>query len=221
MDKSPRIAPSILAADFLDLGNEIQAAMRGGADRIHLDVMDGVFVPNISFGIPVVEASRRATDLALEAHLMIVQPERYIDAFAAAGANTLIVHQEVSPHLDRTLQQIKIHGMNAGVAINPATPVNTIEAVMGILDLVLVMTVNPGYGGQHFIEYSLKKIRQTHELIAAHNPECELEVDGGIEGATILRAYQAGAQVFVAGTAVFGHPAGAEQGVRALLQELE
>ncbi|MDX1437995.1 MAG: ribulose-phosphate 3-epimerase, partial [Anaerolineales bacterium] len=151
MNNSPLIAPSILAADFLDLGNEIEASVRGGADRIHLDVMDGVFVPNISFGIPIVEASRRATDLPLEAHLMIVQPERYIQAFGEAGANTIIVHQEVSPHLDRTLQQIKIQGMLAGVAINPATPVSTIEPVLGILDLLLIMTVNPGFGGQHFI----------------------------------------------------------------------
>jgi ribulose-phosphate 3-epimerase len=214
---APKIAPSILAADFLNLGDEIRAAVRGGGDRIHLDVMDGVFVPNISFGLPVLRAARRATDLPMEVHLMIMQPERYLEAFADAGADTLIVHQETSPHLDRTLQQIKILGKRAGVAINPATPLDLVKEVTGLLDVLLVMTVNPGFGGQHFINYTLEKIRRARRLLDERNPDCELEVDGGIETPTIEPAYQAGARVFVAGTAVFRHPEGADSGVRSLL----
>jgi ribulose-phosphate 3-epimerase len=218
MDKTAKIAASILAANFLELGEEIGAAERGGADRIHLDVMDGRFVPNISFGIPVLKASRRATGLPLEVHLMIVEPERYLADFAEAGADTLIVHQEVSPHLDRTLQAIKGLGKKAGVAINPATPVSTVLEVVEALDLLLVMTVNPGFGGQQFIGHTLQKIEQARRLIDDRNPSCELEVDGGIEVPTISAAYRAGARVFVAGTAVFGHPEGASGGVRALLE---
>ena len=220
MNRPPRIAASVLAADLLRLGEEIQAAARGGADRIHLDVMDGRFVPNISFGLPVLEACRRATDLPLEAHLMIVEPERYVEAFAEGGADRLIVHQEVSLHLDRILEQIAANGMKAGLALNPATPLRSIEEVVGSLDMLLVMTVNPGFGGQNFIGYTLDKIRRARDLLDARNPDCELAVDGGIEAPTILRAYQAGADVFVAGTAVYHHPEGAEAGVRALLKEL-
>jgi ribulose-phosphate 3-epimerase len=209
-----------LAADFLRLGEEIQAAARGGADRIHLDVMDGRFVPNISFGMPVLHAARRATGLPLEAHLMIVEPERYIDTFAEGGADRLIIHQEVSPHLDRALESIKSTGMKAGLALNPATSLSAIEEVIGSLDQLLVMTVNPGFGGQNFIGYTLGKIRRARALLDERNPECELSVDGGIETPTIRRAYEAGADVFVAGTAVFRYPDGAEKGVQALLAEL-
>lgn len=216
-----KIAPSILAADFLRLGEEIAAAEAGGADRIQLDVMDGVFVPNISFGIPIVKAARRATPLPLEAHLMIVQPERYLADFAAAGADTIIVHQEVSPHLDRTLHAIKELGKQAGVAINPATPVAMLGEVIELLDIALVMTVNPGFGGQRFIDSTLRKIRQLRQLLDERNPACEIEVDGGIDASTIRAAYDAGATVFVAGTAVFGHPSGAAQGVRGLLRLLD
>ena len=218
--KQGKIAPSILAADFLRLGEEIAAAEAGGADRIQLDVMDGVFVPNISFGIPIVQATRRATTLPLEAHLMIVQPERYLADFANAGADTIIVHQEVSPHLDRTLHAIRELGKKAGVAINPSTPVAMLSEVIELLDLALVMTVNPGFGGQRFIPGTLHKIRQLRQILDERNPACEIEVDGGIDEATIRAAYDAGATVFVAGTAVFGHPEGAAEGVRGLLEIL-
>ncbi len=219
--KQGKIAPSILAADFLRLGEEIAAAEAGGADRIQLDVMDGVFVPNISFGIPVVQAARRATTLPLEAHLMIVQPERYLADFANAGADTIIVHQEVSPHLDRTLHAIKELGKKAGVAINPSTPVAMLSEVIELLDLALVMTVNPGFGGQRFIPGTLHKICQLRQILDERNPACEIEVDGGIDETTIRAAYDAGATVFVAGTAVFGHPEGAAEGVRSLLEILK
>jgi ribulose-phosphate 3-epimerase len=199
-----KLAPSILAADFLRLGEQVKEAERGGADRIHLDVMDGSFVPNISFGIPIVEAVRRATKLPLETHLMIVAPERYLDDFANSGADTMIVHQEVSPHLDRTLQHIKHLGKRAGVAINPATPPVVLEEVIEQVDLVLVMTVNPGFGGQHFLEHTIDKIRRVRELLERRNPAAELEVDGGIEPHTVARAVQAGARVLVAGSALFG-----------------
>jgi ribulose-phosphate 3-epimerase len=188
----------------------------GGADRIQLDVMDGVFVPNISFGLPVAAAVRRATALPLEAHLMIVQPERYLEAFARAGATSVIVHEEACVHLDRTLHQVKELGLAAGVALNPATPLATLEEVIPLLDVVLVMTVNPGFGGQRFIPASLDKIARARALLDARNPRCELEVDGGVDAGTIGPAFAAGARVFVAGTAVFGHPDGPAAGVRAL-----
>src|SRR5215813_12919212 len=155
-----KIAPSILAADFLRLGEQIIAVDRAGADRIHIDIMDGQFVPNISLGVPIVEAVRRATSLPLEAHLMIEHPDRYLETFASAGADNLIVHQETSPHLNRTVQQIKHLGRKAGVGLNPSTPAVMLDEVLEELDLVLVMTVNPGFGGQRFIEHTLKKVRQ-------------------------------------------------------------
>lgn len=212
-----KISPSILAADFLHLSEHVQAAERGGADRFQIDVMDGVFVPNISFGFPLVQAMRRATTLPLEAHLMIVQPDRYLDEFAQAGADLIIVHQEAVTHLDRAIQQIKRLGKQAGVAICPATPVHVLDEIIEELDLVLVMTVNPGFGGQGFIEYTLRKIRQVREILDSRNPNCEIEVDGGIELQTIRAAYEAGAGVFVAGTAVFGYHGGAEAGVQSLI----
>jgi ribulose-phosphate 3-epimerase len=213
-----KIAPSILSADFLRLGEEVKAAETGGADRFQIDVMDGLFVPNISMGGLIVGAMRRATTLPLEAHLMIVQPERYIEAFARAGATTIIVHQEACLHLDRTLHQIKDTGNKVGVAVNPATPLSVLEEILDHLDLVLLMTVNPGFGGQRFIQYALRKIRQMRQVLSERNPNCEIEVDGGIELETAPAAVDAGAQVLVAGSAVFGYPQGAEAGVRALLR---
>jgi ribulose-phosphate 3-epimerase len=213
-----KIAPSILAADLLNLGDQVVAAEQGGADRFQVDVMDGVFVPNISFGLPVVSAVRRATKLLLEAHLMIVQPERYVEDFARAGADLIIVHQEAAVHLDRIVQHIKQLGKKAGVALNPATPAAVLDQMIEQLDLVLVMTVNPGFGGQSFIPHTLRKIRVVRQLVSERNPACEIEIDGGVEVETIGAAYQAGARVFVAGTSVFKHPAGPAAGVRALIE---
>jgi ribulose-phosphate 3-epimerase len=213
-----KIASSILAADLLHLGDQIAAAEQGGADRFQVDVMDGVFVPNISFGQSVVAAVRRATKLLLEAHLMIVQPEHYVEDFAKAGADLIIVHQEAAVHLDRTVQHIKQLGKKAGVALNPATPAATLDQIIEQLDLVLVMTVNPGFGGQTFIPHTLRKIKQVQQMLSERNPACEIEIDGGVEVDTITAAYDAGARVFVAGTAVFKHPAGPAAGVRALIE---
>jgi ribulose-phosphate 3-epimerase len=213
-----KIAPSILSADFLKLGEEIRAVEQAGADRLHIDVMDGQFVPNISLGIPIVTSMRRGTSLALETHLMIEQPERYIEAFVHAGADILIVNQENSPHLDRTIQLIKGLGKKAGVALNPSTPACTLDEILEKLDLVLVMTVNPGFGGQEFIEYTLKKIRQVRQMLEQRNSGCELEVDGGIEPKTTPRVVEAGAGVLVAGTAVFGHSDGPKAGIKSLIE---
>lgn len=215
---TPEIAPSILAADFLRLREQVEAAERGGARRFHVDVMDGVFVPNISFGMPLVEAMRRATVTLLEAHLMIVQPDRYLEAFAKAGADLIIVHQEAVVHLDRAIQQIKQLGKRAGVALCPATPLHTLDEVIEDLDMLLVMTVNPGFGGQRFIPYTLRKIAQARALLDARNPACELEIDGGVDLATIGPACAAGARVFVAGTSVFGHVDGPEAAVDSLMK---
>lgn len=215
---TPEIAPSILAADFLRLREQVEAAERGGARRFHVDVMDGVFVPNISFGMPLVEAMRRATDTLLEAHLMIVQPDRYLEAFAKAGADLIIVHQEAVVHLDRAIQQIKQLGKRSGVALCPATPLHTLDEVIEDLDMLLVMTVNPGFGGQRFIPYTLRKIAQARALLDARNPACELEIDGGVDLATIGPACAAGARVFVAGTSVFGHVDGPEAAVDSLMK---
>jgi ribulose-phosphate 3-epimerase len=212
------LAPSILAADLLRLGDETATVTRAGAGRLHVDVMDGVFVPNISFGLPIVQALRPATALPIEAHLMIVQPERYVEEFAQAGADTIIVHQEVSPHLDRTLRAIRDLGKRAGVALNPATPLATLEQVIELCDLLLVMTVNPGFGGQKFIPYSLPKLRAARALLQARNPTCDLEVDGGIDARTAPEVVAAGANVLVAGTSVFRHPQGAGAGLHELAQ---
>jgi ribulose-phosphate 3-epimerase len=216
-----KIAPSILAADFLKLGAEIAAAEQGGADRLHLDVMDGMFVPNISFGMPVIEAVRRTATIPLEAHLMIAQPERYIEAIAQAGADTIIVHQEAALHLDRAIQQIKSAGKKAGVALNPATPVSMIGDLIEQLDLILIMTVNPGFGGQTLIPYTFAKVTQIREFINQRNPACDLEVDGGIDFDTAQTAVEAGANVLVAGTMIFSHPQGAASGVQNLVQSLK
>jgi len=211
-----KIAPSILAADFARLGEQVAEAERAGADRIHVDVMDGHFVPNITIGPPVVVSLRPITRLPLETHLMIEEPDRYLDAFAGAGADTLIVHQEGAVHLHRTVQRIKALGKRAGVAINPATPAPVLEEILPDLDLVLVMTVNPGFGGQAFIQNTLHKIRLVRQTIDLFQPTCELEVDGGIDADTAPHVVEAGARVLVAGSAIFH----ARDGVAAALQLL-
>jgi ribulose-phosphate 3-epimerase len=215
-----KIAPSLLSADFLRLGEQITETVQAGADRFQIDVMDGLFVPNISMGGLIVKAARRATSLVLEAHLMIVQPERYIETFAKEGADIIIVHQEACIHLDRAIGQIKAAGSKAGVAINPATPVGTLDDILESLDLVLIMTVNPGFGGQSFIAYTLKKIALVRKLLDERNLLCELEVDGGIDSTTAPHAVRAGARVLVAGNSVFGHRQGIAVGMTELLASI-
>ena len=199
-----KIAPSILSADFARLGEEVQAVARAGADYIHVDVMDGHFVPNLTIGPLVVAAVRKVTDLPLDVHLMIEAPDRYIADFASAGADLITVHQEAVPHLHRTVQLIKNLGKRAGVSINPATPASTLDVILDELDLVLVMTVNPGFGGQGFIASGLAKIATLRREIDRRGLTVELEVDGGVKIDNIGRIAAAGADVFVAGSAVFG-----------------
>jgi len=202
-DRRTLIAPSILSADFARLGEEVCAVEEAGADWLHVDVMDGRFVPNITIGPLVIKAVRRVTSLPLDVHLMIESPERYVDAFAKAGANTIGVHAETCPHLHRTVEAIREAGARAAVAINPATPASAVQEVLGDVDQVLVMTVNPGFGGQKFIENTLPKIETLRRWIDEQGLDVTLEVDGGIGPETIARAARAGADVFVAGTAVF------------------
>jgi ribulose-phosphate 3-epimerase len=202
-DRRTLIAPSLLSADFARLGEEVCAVEKAGADWLHVDVMDGRFVPNITIGPLVTKAVRRVTSLPLDVHLMIESPERYVDAFAKAGANTIGVHAETCPHLHRTVEAIREAGARAAVAINPATPASAVQEVLGDVDQVLVMTVNPGFGGQKFIENTLPKIETLRRWIDERGLEIALEVDGGIGPETIARAARAGADVFVAGTAVF------------------
>ena len=199
-----KIAPSILSADFSRLGEEIRAIEAGGADYVHVDVMDGHFVPNITIGPLVVEAVRKVTSLPLDVHLMIENPDRYIPDFVKAGADILTVHQETVPHLHRTVQLIRSLGKKAGVSINPATPVATLDLILDDLDLVLVMSVNPGFGGRSFIPSCLGKITALRRMIAERGLKVELEVDGGVKTDNIGRIVAAGADVLVAGSAVFG-----------------
>jgi ribulose-phosphate 3-epimerase len=201
-----KIAPSILSADFSCLGDDIRAVEAAGADYIHIDVMDGHFVPNITIGPLLVEACRRVTTLPLDVHLMIENPDTYIPQFAAAGADIIVVHAEAVHHLHRTVQLIKSLGKRAGVSLNPATPLNVLDYVLDDLDLVLLMTVNPGFGGQSFIEATLPKIHALRAMLDRRGSEAELEVDGGVNPANIARISHAGADVFVAGSAVFGKP---------------
>jgi len=201
-----RIAPSILSADFARLGEEVRAADQGGADYIHVDVMDGRFVPNITVGPVVLKAVRSVTKLPLDVHLMIVEPERYLEAFARAGADILTVHSEATPDLRGAVQRVRALGKRASVSLNPDTPLDVLDGVLPDLSMVLLMTVNPGFGGQKLIESVIPKVRALREQVIRRNLDLDIEVDGGITPETVREAVDAGANVIVAGSAVFGHP---------------
>ncbi len=211
-----RIAPSILASDFTRLGEQISEAEAAGADYIHIDVMDGRFVPNISVGPLIVQAARRVTQLPLDVHLMIVEPERYIQAFAEAGATLISVHVETCPHLHRTVQQIREAGVRPSVVLNPHTPAALLKEILPFVDMVLVMTVNPGFGGQEFIPETLPKLRELRQMIEALGRPVDLEVDGGIDAQTAPQVITHGANVLVAGTSIFRAPGGIASGMSAL-----
>jgi ribulose-phosphate 3-epimerase len=217
MDKGAvKLAPSILAADFARLGEQVKEAEKAGADRIHVDVMDGHFVPNISMGPVIVQSLRPVTRLHLETHLMISDPDLYLEEFAEAGSDALLVHWEGNNNLHRTVQRVKALGKRAGVVINPATPASVLEEILQDVDQVLVMTVNPGFGNQNFIHTTLPKIRRVREMIEQIKPGCDLEVDGGIDATTAPLTVDAGANVLVAGSAIFG----AREGVTAAMKRL-
>jgi ribulose-phosphate 3-epimerase len=212
-----KLAPSILAADFARLGEQVKEAERAGADRIHVDVMDGHFVPNISIGAVVVQSLRPITRLHLETHLMISDPDLYLEEFAEAGSDSLLVHWEGNNNLHRTVQRIKALGKRPGIVINPATPASALEEILQDVDQVLVMTVNPGFGGQHFIATTVPKIRRVRQMIEEFKPGCDLEVDGGIDPETAPLTVEAGANVLVAGSAIFN----AKEGIAAAMQRLQ
>ena len=217
----PKIAPSILAADFARLGDQVAEAERAGADRIHIDVMDGHFVPNISMGAPVVASLRRVTNLPLETHLMISDPDFFIQEFIEAGSDSFLVHWEGNVNLHRTVQKIRALGKRVGVAINPATPAGVLEEILPEIDQVLVMTVDPGFGHQRFLHTTLAKIRRVREMIDRVNPGCDLEVDGGIDPVTARLTLDTGANVLVAGSSVFGDTEGVTAGMKSLTASLD
>lgn len=213
-----RIAPSILSADFTHLGEQVLALEGAGVDRFQVDVMDGRFVPNITFGALAIKSLRPLTRLIIEAHLMVEPPEDFIERFAKAGADTIIIHQEATPHLHRAIQQIHHFGKRAGVAINPSTPASMLSEVLDSLQMVLVMTVNPGFGGQDFIPETLGKIREVRQAIRERGLKCEVEVDGGINKQTARWVTEAGANVLVAGSSVFDSKDGISQAIQELLE---
>ena len=213
---NPLISPSILSADFTNLGVDVRACENGGADMIHIDVMDGSYVPNITFGPGIVKACKRITNLPLDVHLMMVEPEKHLKSFIDAGADIVTVHYETCPHIHRTLQMIREMGAKAGLTFNPGTPMDSLNYLGDLVDQVLIMSVNPGFGGQKFIPASLEKIATAKLMLEKWNSEAIIQVDGGISAQTIAEVYQAGARNFVAGTAVFGHPEGIAAGIAAL-----
>jgi ribulose-phosphate 3-epimerase len=222
MDKGiVKIAPSILSADFAQLGKQVDEAEQAGADRIHVDVMDGHFVPNISMGVPIVQSLRRVTRLPLEVHMMISDPDFFLDEFTEAGSDSFLVHWEGNNNLHRTVQRVKALGKRVGVAINPATPATVLEEILQDVNQVLVMTVNPGFGHQRFIHTTLPKIRRVRQMIDEITPVCDLEVDGGIDAATAPLAVDAGANVLVAGSAVFGESEGVVAAMKRLRAAVE
>ena len=212
------LAPSILSADFASLGEDVKKAERSGAQYLHIDVMDGAFVPSLSLGFPVIKSIRRVTNLVFDVHLMICDPDRYIGEFAAAGADMITVHAEACPHLNRTIASIKENGCKAGVALNPATPLTGLSYILDDLDMVLLMTVNPGFGGKKYIESCTRKIRGLKRMISERGLEIDIEVDGGIKLDNVQKVLEAGANVIVAGSAVFGGDV--EQNVKDFLKVL-
>jgi ribulose-phosphate 3-epimerase len=208
------IAPSILSADFAHLAREIASAEAGGADLLHLDIMDGHFVPNITIGPPVVGSIRKITKLPLDAHLMVEEPAKYVEDLARAGVNWISVHAEADVHLNRTIQFIRDHGVKAGVAINPATPISALEEVMADVDYILVMSVNPGFGGQQFIPSALQKIRKLRDWITSNNCRARIEVDGGVDSGNLQEVLGAGANMIVAGSAIFNSKTSPSEAVR-------
>jgi ribulose-phosphate 3-epimerase len=214
--KPVKLAPSILSADFANLGSQVAEAERAGADRIHVDVMDGHFVPNLTMGAPIVQSLRPVTRLPLEIHMMITDPDLFVDEFSEAGADAFLVHWEGNNNLARTVQRIRALGKRVGVVINPATPAAMLEEIQPEIDQVLVMTVNPGFGHQHFLHTTLPKIRRVRDMIEQMKPGCDLEVDGGIDATTAPLVVEAGANVLVAGSAIFNNP----EGVAAAMKRL-
>ena len=220
MPKRFFIAPSILSADFSNLSKDIRTAEEAGADWIHIDIMDGHFVPNMSMGIKAVQACRKITNLPLDTHLMVKEPERFVDIYMEAGVNHLTVHIEATPHIHRLLQRIKESGCEPGITLNPGTHYSLVEPVLPMVFQVLIMTVNPGYGGQAFIPETLTKIRKIREVLDEVNQQALIAVDGGVSKETLPRVIEAGAQVLIVGSAIFNHPEGITSGIRTLRELL-